>query len=626
MKRIGKGSVVSFEKQEWLVSELISLEELRLLHPHTGEERDVQVGAIEPTVSKSDRDPMFSLSMTDIERAQKIYEGIEPLLHLTRKSKEQMQAAADRLECTVPSIYKYLQTWKKYQRISAFTRKPRNDVGKSRLSTEVQKVINDIVDSYYGTLERRDIAATYELVKAICYEKGLPIPSLTPVKAAIERIPAKQNARARRGPKHVMERFEPHKGAFPNAEYPQAVYQIDHTPADVILVEAETRLPIGRAYLTIIIDVCTRVIAGFCISLEAPSATSAALALSHAILPKEDWLKKHNVKAEWPIWGKPRKVHADNAKEFRGTALTRGSLEHGITLENRPRGRPQYGGTVERAFRTFMRATQRLRGTTFGNTVDKLDYDSEGRAILTIEEYERWFAIYVTKRYHNKINRGIGYPPINYYKLLVEGTEEVPPIGLPEPIANPRALLLDFLPYVERTIQQSGVVNERVEYWDDVLRRWIGVKSLENPKESRQFVFVYDPRDLSTLYFYDPELKEYFPIPYKNRANPPVSLWEIKEQNKRTNQDPLRKDNESEIFQGVLQARAIEEEAHAETNRTRRRAARQKGWAKVQRTAARENQSALNLQSGIRPQNEQGTDQRSEYLSIDDVELPNFDE
>jgi len=62
--------------------------------------------------------------------------------------------------------------------------------------------------------------------------------------------------------------------------------KIDHTFVDVIVVDQEQRLPIGRPWLTLAIDVATRMVAGFHISLWAPSTVSLCLALSHAVLAK----------------------------------------------------------------------------------------------------------------------------------------------------------------------------------------------------------------------------------------------------------------------------------------------------------------------------------------------------
>lgn len=111
-------------------------------------------------------------------------------------------------------------------------------------------------------------------------------------------------------------------------------------------------------------------------------ALATGIALSHAILPKEMWLAKHEIGSSWPIYGIPRKIYADNAKEFRGTMLERACQEYGIILENRPKGLPNYGGHVERAFGTFMKRSQSLKGTTFSNVKEKESYNSEKKAVF----------------------------------------------------------------------------------------------------------------------------------------------------------------------------------------------------------------------------------------------------
>jgi putative transposase len=109
------------------------------------------------------------------------------------------------------------------------------------------------------------------------------------------------------------------------------VLQIDHTLVDVIVVDREKRLPLGRPWLTLAIDVATRMIAGFHISLWAPSTVSLCLALSHAVLPKASWPADRELSnLEWPAGGLPQTIHVDNAKEFHSDALVRGRQEYGV--------------------------------------------------------------------------------------------------------------------------------------------------------------------------------------------------------------------------------------------------------------------------------------------------------
>jgi putative transposase len=48
------------------------------------------------------------------------------------------------------------------------------------------------------------------------------------------------------------------------------------------------------------------------------------------------------------------------------------------------------------------------------------------------------------------------------------------------------------------------------------------------PKRKRLFLIRRDPRDISVVYFFDPELNCYFEIPYRNTSRPALTLWELK--------------------------------------------------------------------------------------------------
>lgn len=54
------------------------------------------------------------------------------------------------------------------------------------------------------------------------------------------------------------------------------VVQIDHTPADIILVDSFERKPVGRPRATLAIDIAKRMVTGYHVSFEAPSHLSVA--------------------------------------------------------------------------------------------------------------------------------------------------------------------------------------------------------------------------------------------------------------------------------------------------------------------------------------------------------------
>src|SRR5208283_2685545 len=120
---------------------------------------------------------------------------------------------------------------------------------------------------------------------------------------------------------------------------------------------------------------------------------------------------------------------------------------------------PRYGGHIERGFGTWLTRARRLKGTTFSNVEQKGDYDSEGRAIMTRAELEKWFTIYVAKVYANTFHKGIKTTPLAKYKEGVLGTDNRPGIGLPDRVAEPTAFMLDFMPFEERTIGKLRQTN-----------------------------------------------------------------------------------------------------------------------------------------------------------------------
>ena len=122
--------------------------------------------------------------------------------------------------------------------------------------------------------------------------------------------------------------------------------QIDHTRIDVVVVDEGDRLPIGRPWLTLAIDVASRVVLGFSVSLEGPSVVSVALTLVHAVLPKDLWLADRQLEVPWPMWGLPELLQLDNAPEFHSRALVRGAQEYGIRIDYRRPGTPHFGGHI----------------------------------------------------------------------------------------------------------------------------------------------------------------------------------------------------------------------------------------------------------------------------------------
>lgn len=618
MKTIRPGQLVYWRNQATIVLELKGFSDaiLRTVDGARTEVAHVEDLTLAPISNEPPSAPHLLAKDKEWDKAVERFELIRPLLDLPGRAASDVQHVADAVGKSVTTIYRWLTRFEETGLVSSLLRTPRSDKGGQRLNEEIEQIISLQIQQYYLKQERPSVLKLYQRVKQECLDADLEPPHKNTVYARARALERREVLRKRYSPKLAREKFEPLRGQFPGADYPNAVVQIDHTKVDVIVVDEEHRLPIGRPYLTLALDVATKLVTGFRMTLDPPGASSAGLCIAHAAMRKEHWLAKRDILAEWPIYGKMQKIHVDNAKEFRGNMLRRACDQHGIILEHRPKGQPNYGPHIERAFRTFMGECQSLPGTTFSNVQAKMDYDSEGRACLTLAELELWFTIFVVYCYHHRSHKGINeVPPVKLYHQFVHGSSTQPGIGLPAPIDDEENFRLDFTPYVERTVQRQGVVIDNIHYYAPILRRWIEADEPGSSK-ARKFIFARDPRDISVVYFLDPSTHIYSAIPYLNSTRPAISLWELRAVLKQLKEDPSNHVDEELIFQGIRKMREVEEAAIEKTRlakqqraaekRKRRMAERRNGWAGVHSSPAAPivESTATLLEDDIQPFND----------------------
>jgi putative transposase len=336
---------------------------------------------------------------------------LEALLHSTGQKRSDVRIAADRIGCGLTWTYELLRRLRANARLTSLLPKKRGRrKGSLKLGSCCEEIVCTAINEVYLTRQQPTVSALMIEIRQRCLARALPPPSRRAVQRRIDQHSAAEVLRLRRGRKAARDRFGPVTGSF-SAERPLAVVQIDHTLVDVMLVDLVTREPIKRPWLTLAIDIHTRCVLGFSLSLDPPSATSVALCIAHAALPKDGWLAARRVDGTWPMFGLPKCLHLDNGQDFHSHALSRGCDQYGIELQYRPVKTPRYGGHIERLIGTFMGKVHLLPGTTFSNIAERGDLDPEATAALTLEELEQWLAIAVVGVYHETLHRGIGMTP-----------------------------------------------------------------------------------------------------------------------------------------------------------------------------------------------------------------------
>ncbi|CAM4024798.1 Mu transposase C-terminal domain-containing protein [Psychrobacter arenosus] len=452
--------------------------------------------------------------------------------------------------------------------------------GAKRLNGETENLISEVINNFYLTVQRPNVQATIREIHRRCYVEDIEKPSKNTIRNRIKEIKEKDLLRGRGQRKRAKQKFTAKAGQFPDANYPLSVIQIDHTPVDLILVDDKYRRPIGRPFITVAIDVYSRMVTGYYISLDAPSVTSVSMCISRSILPKDELLLEFGLSdVKWNVFGMPKKIHVDNGSDFRAESLQKSCAFHGINLEFRPVARPEYGGHIERLIGTIMKRVHELPGTTFSNIKEKDEYNSEKHASLTLHEFEKWFLTYITMDYHESIHSSIERSPKEQWRIGIFGEGFESGIGLPPIPSDRHTLVLDFMPSALRTIQRNGTTIDGLQYYDACLNNFIN--HTDDNGNKTKFIFRQDPRDITRIWFYDPELLQYFPVPLANQVLPPISLWEYRKVYKQVKQESGTV-NEALIYQALQDMQTIVEESKNTTKKVLRSEQRKKSHTKSQ--------------------------------------------
>lgn len=567
------GVKVLFNRSPAVIIKVVDLDLISIQMLESNVIHTVQTSKVEPLKEESKiskQRPYGALTDKEWNIAKKRYDIIKPILEgSTDTAKVKELARSNGIHYT--TLYRWVKIYSETGIISSLAGTKRSGgKNKSRLDTQVDTLIREIINSLYLDASKKTITKVIRTIMTKCKEQDLEPPHPNTIRNRIKNLSEEEVLKSRYGKSKQRDRFEPIKGEFPGATYPLSVVQIDHTCLDIILVDEHYRKPFRRPYLTLAIDVFSRMVVGFYLSFDPPGEMGTGLCIANAILGKELWLEKHGIRGEWPCWGTMATIHLDNAKEFRGHMLKRACQNYGINIEHRPVATPHWGGHVERLLGVFSKEIHNLPGTTFSSVSERENYDSQGKASLTINEMEKWLLIYIVNVYHKKIHSTIGMSPLEKYRRGVFGENGEQGTGIPPKLLNERRVRLDFMPFVERTVQEYGVVIDHIYYYDDVLRKYIHSREDQSRySKKRKFIFKRDPRDISIIYFFDPELNDYFEVPYRDTSKPPMSIWEFNEVVLQ-----LQKENitieEDTIFKAYQAMEEIEMDAIRQTKRLKR--------------------------------------------------------
>ena len=443
----------------------------------------------------------------------------------------------------------------------------------TRMPPEVKTITDQVIEELYMTAERKRVPEVYmEIVRRLDdankFRLGhdqLPIPSRRTIYREITRKSPYEVMVARYGKRRADMEF---RVSVTGPDTSRALQRVvmDHTPSDIIVVDDNSMLPLGRPTITTALDEHTRCPMGFYAGFEPPSCLAVMRCLKHAILPKTYIPREFpSIKNRWECYGVPELIVVDNPPEFHSSHFERACLQIGSDIQYAKVLVPWYKGKLERFQGTMNHDLMHGNpGTTFSNILERDDYDSSQHAVILLSTFREILHKWIIDVYLQTPHRGIKDTPAHRWHSEMN--------GLPPPLP-PSAAELDIVlgMTVQRVMFHYGIELEGLKYNGPELG---GLRRRMGPATKVELTF--DPGDLGHINVLDPLQGTYIPVPAVDQAYANgLSLWQNKVIRRYAQRQLNGRTDRVALAQAKAELRAlVDRDFHRKSTRGRKRHAR----------------------------------------------------
>lgn len=472
--------------------------------------------------------------VVDINRAAKVatyLAALRPLLGNYRNTKADVSKAADKLGISVSAAYDAIQRYKNSGRTDQLPPPTRpGGRGKSRLNPNAERIITDTLEKTVLKRGGAKPSKFFREVKRALEKAGFAVSHAT-LSDRLAKIPEYRWTKTRKGYNETRKTHDPIRDHYPEVQRPLEVVQIDHWKADIEILSDDRLEVIGRVWITLAIDVYSRMVFGLHVGLDAPSTTTLGMAMINGMTRKDAIAAKYGLEWNNPIAGRPERVECDNAGEFTGNSAIKSFDHFNIRLKWRPLGQPQYGAHIERLNGNLAERFKDLPGATGATAAERKELRPEMTAAFTLEDVTKQVWLIVDE-INNAVHtgEGMGMPPVekfNGYYFGAHGQKH----RLPEVYVDNLQFRINWFPLVERTIQRYGIRIDFLEYYSESLAWLVRNRKNYGPVEIRRHPF-----DVRVIYVKHPDRKaedpesdeeEWIPVYVRQLNFPVASIYEL---------------------------------------------------------------------------------------------------
>ena len=353
-------------------------------------------------------------------------------------------------------------------------------------NSEVLKLIEEMFLEHYP--DSKKISVVWKACQAQADNRRMLRPSYHTVKRWINSKGERLLHAMTHSSDQTKQKYEARAG-YKVTTRPLEWVQFDHTVVDLLVVDENDRnVIIGRPWISLAVDLHTRVVLGFYLSFLPPSAVSVAMLMESCVLPKDPFLAKLGLPGHLlPMHGLPEVIHTDNAKEFISDVFVLNAKDFGIDVQHRDIPQKHQGGHIESLIGKLMLNTVHgLPGSTGSNTVQRKHLRSAKRAGITLTGL-REILCYHFHAYHDSKHSALGKSPEEAWNEHYA--------KYPGPKMLDAAQHEDFKYRFYPEIHDKQIVPEGIE----LFRRFYFDSAIKNRVREKVLV-KYDPYDLSFIF------------------------------------------------------------------------------------------------------------------------------
>lgn len=375
-----------------------------------------------------------------------------------------------------------------------------------RLDRGIENIIEKMILKHFLQLRGKSIKSTHaEICKEIKHinrrdGSELPCPGERTVSRRIHEIPEFVRDTKRFGAAYARNKWRYSMKGDQSTRILERV-EVDHTLLDIWVLDPRSGVPLGRPWITVVMDRLSGYILGVYISFYGPSSGTVSKAIRCSILPKDELIAGiPEIDVLWKAMGVPECYVVDNGLEFHARAFRRIGWHLRADIIYNPVRHPWLKASVERVMMELNR-TLPLQGKVFAPLKNAQAIDPSKSAAILFDDLCQCLLIWAVKVHPYRTHPKTLVRPIDLWE---EGWQSSPPALLPTDL-SPLSLA-------------AGVSAERVISGDGVFFRYLRYNSLDLQDYRRRYgqtfktEIRFDPDDLSLMHVHLPKADQWIQV------------------------------------------------------------------------------------------------------------------